>query len=1023
MTDLNEPYGRLSDTYTPLGYHTHISYDSYGEPTLLQGDSFIQKDLTSRYPVQAFQYDSKGNLVAYTKLGSSIVTAGSSRNAWILTYDGQNRLTSAADPDGYVSYTSYDADGSVAAQQDPYQHALGTWNTTTYDADGNLTKTTAVTGGKYASGGTPDLSAAAAISVSKYYDGDDRLVEVLQSHDPTQDVYDGAWITRYIYDLSQSANPGAPTISIGTQAVVAYGGLYKTQEYLPTNAGALTATYSMGHPPSAQTRTTFYDIKGDALDALGRATKKYFYTRLGGSEVLEHDTDTYDDPTAFGLLHSHCNPIGQCSTDTYNALGQATGTTFNDANTPNTTTSYDPNGRVASVTSATYGTQTYLYDSAGRTTTSIEPLGFNGWTGATLSYSYYPDGRRSAVDVTSSGFTQTGLLNYSYRTDGSPSTELINVPSNTLVGQTTLSFSYSPAGRLRGRSEAGAGANASAIQVSYDAYGQAQQITYPGGTYGSREYDASGLVLGETFGSAVRSISYTARGDGASDTDLPGTQSYFANGTALTASNSTTVPSQSPPTFTTAWEPKMGVVLSTTSNPASLVTNDTEFMFDAAGRDTTETSSTNNDNNDTGTDTSASRTYDALDHLVSQTTVGSDGSTSRQAYLWGPNGHPAQVGSSASWTSGSPMPISYENLHWDGSQILFTTNASGQLDDIKIGALGDVTPLDPTYKGLTFYDRDLGGAVGYCHNAAGAGGFGQSDPRLFSRKFSQISAILMRPNPCGLVGFPSSISWGEDSLASGASSNVGRGGLIGMPRTDGISDGLNTIQGVRAYDPELGAWTTPDAYAGDLSDPMSQKSYIWNGNNAIKYSDPTGYYDMFKPLQDAFEGWGHSSSQEPDDSAREISALIAQVDPKEDPLDPRDPLEPPDNDPNAPTYQDMMNGFGLWEGGEARATQKYNQHPREIPGVESLHDYNNAAMERLEDAESPQASKSLVIKQVDVVGPPGTSKYYVYDPNDQSLLIVENNRASNLYKLTGGMKSFNALAGKRIPYIPTANPT
>ncbi|HVA29357.1 MAG TPA: hypothetical protein VNF68_14345, partial [Candidatus Baltobacteraceae bacterium] len=46
---------------------------------------------------------------------------------------------------------------------------------------------------------------------------------------------------------------------------------------------------------------------------------------------------------------------------------------------------------------------------------------------------------------------------------------------------------------------------------------------------------------------------------------------------------------------------------------------------------------------------------------------------------------------------------------------------------------------------------------------------------------------------------------------------------------------------VRAYDPGSSQWTTPDAYAGDITDPMSQQKYMWNGNNPIMYGDPSGY--------------------------------------------------------------------------------------------------------------------------------------------------------------------------------------
>ena len=69
---------------------------------------------------------------------------------------------------------------------------------------------------------------------------------------------------------------------------------------------------------------------------------------------------------------------------------------------------------------------------------------------------------------------------------------------------------------------------------------------------------------------------------------------------------------------------------------------------------------------------------------------------------------------------------------------------------------------------------------------------------------------------------------------------LGNPGLSSQ-RSDGYSDAFNTFQGVRAYDPNMNQWTTPDAYAGDVHDPMSQKPYMWNANNPVQYSDPSGY--------------------------------------------------------------------------------------------------------------------------------------------------------------------------------------
>jgi hypothetical protein len=50
------------------------------------------------------------------------------------------------------------------------------------------------------------------------------------------------------------------------------------------------------------------------------------------------------------------------------------------------------------------------------------------------------------------------------------------------------------------------------------------------------------------------------------------------------------------------------------------------------------------------------------------------------------------------------------------------------------------------------------------------------------------------------------------------------------------------FQGVRTYDPNAAQWTTPDAYAGDVHDPMTQKPFMWNRNNPFEYSDPSGYF-------------------------------------------------------------------------------------------------------------------------------------------------------------------------------------
>jgi hypothetical protein len=102
----------------------------------------------------------------------------------------------------------------------------------------------------------------------------------------------------------------------------------------------------------------------------------------------------------------------------------------------------------------------------------------------------------------------------------------------------------------------------------------------------------------------------------------------------------------------------------------------------------------------------------------------------------------------------------------------------------------------------------------------------------------------------------------QQTLASDQQSGEGP---ISEPATDGIFDGFNVIQGVRAMNTASGQWTAPDAYAGDISDPMSRKSYMWNRNNPVAFEDPSGYltigdvYNFFigddvRTLQDSHAG-------------------------------------------------------------------------------------------------------------------------------------------------------------------------
>jgi hypothetical protein len=204
------------------------------------------------------------------------------------------------------------------------------------------------------------------------------------------------------------------------------------------------------------------------------------------------------------------------------------------------------------------------------------------------------------------------------------------------------------------------------------------------------------------------------------------------------------------------------------------------------------------------------RGYDAQNRLIA------GGYTSlTRVYSWGPNNHPDRIVDSNGHQ---------ETLHWNGNGLLFTTNAAGQVDDLKIEDFGDVNPLDTTFSGLILADRDPSGTETTRHTLDGSTDYWNIINPILGPSYS----LTTSTNPTGIF---TQID-GEFPYPQIP---------IGEPREDGINDGYNTIQGVRAFDSSLHGWTTPDAYSGDISDPMSRKSYMWNRNNPVSYADPSGY--------------------------------------------------------------------------------------------------------------------------------------------------------------------------------------
>ena len=197
------------------------------------------------------------------------------------------------------------------------------------------------------------------------------------------------------------------------------------------------------------------------------------------------------------------------------------------------------------------------------------------------------------------------------------------------------------------------------------------------------------------------------------------------------------------------------------------------------------------------------------------------GAAEGEGYGWGPANHPLTL----AWSHPNEQdaPSGTESLHWDGGDLLFTSSANG-LGSIFLGKDAFYQVYGGSFQATP---RDASGIDTY-----DCGGF----------TYTPFSPCSGSPSP-----FATAPSFGDFTLD--------------MPRGDGVNTGLDTIQGVRSYNSDTLTWTTPDAYAGEPTDPMSLQKYMWNRNNPLAYSDPSGYdaiYAIARPADvSGYKGFAH----------------------------------------------------------------------------------------------------------------------------------------------------------------------
>lgn len=798
-------------------------------------------------------------------------------------------------PDGSVFYTEtpsqHDADGN---QLCPSTSSLLSGSVTPpaqatahyYDYDGDETKsysykgctsgspcsTTSIT--KCASG----QSAQPLGTTCKYYDGLDRLVETGQPYDnrsfsdnKAYEFYSFRWMNRYIYDLSLTGSNAALTVSDRTGSTTsfpAYGNLYKTQEYLSQNAhmlGCFKSATKNCSQPGPYSSATWSDVRGTSFDSLDRPIGKYELA-YGTAAAA---TNTYDGSAEAGLLSSVLNAMQQKITYNYDQMSRFETTSFSQGDGYNRTYSYDPDGRTASIESNALGQNTqmsYTYDVDGNELTVTEPTKAQGYdAGSFICNEYYADGMKEYESVGDSaqnystcsqvpnqgspsndGISQNRIFSYAYSEDGHLAQQLVTWGTNS----EPFNFTYAPSGReltetdpITNKTAYDPTAGTRVIEAksySYGNYGRVNGLTLPGRyQQTSLVYDDEDELAGFTGtengggGSVPRPIILNARGEMLEDGTSRGSQSQWetqsANG-AQVGNGDIALPQlyQTPPSVL---EYDLRSNMATCSSDPNYIDDYETFggatsvyvsTYDAAGRQT----ATGFDSSNTCDPSQATKksTYDAENHILNSNIYKETG-----VATWGPDGRQRMVGTNNPATA-----------HWDDGEILFATNGSGGSAQLYIGKLAVMD-----YAGnIDVYDRDQTGAEvsshGYTTNPPWwmTGGYWVDGWSAGSTRTVQVSS------PKANGGYVIQFFTGTCNGYFGGQTYYNCppiGARFEMQRSDGYNMVGGIVQGARTYDPTTGQWLTPDAYAGNVDAPMSQKPFMWNDNNPISYSDPTGY--------------------------------------------------------------------------------------------------------------------------------------------------------------------------------------
>ena len=804
--------GRLVEVIDQLGHIVSYGYDA-------QGDRTEQVDQDGGVTMST--YDGRGNLLTSTDPDGQVTKQTWSSQNLLLSktdptgatttyeYDGTRDLISETDPLGHKTTYTYNAQGLRTSMTDP----VGNETKYGYDSQGDLTSTTDPLGrtstATFDVMGRRTSATDAAGDETKYaYDADGRLTVTT---DPlggqTKNEYDDAGNlvsatdpdgrkTTYTYDAMNrkisETSPGGETTSY---AYDQDGNLVSVTE--PTGAVTMYSYDAANRriavtDPKGRTTTLTLDGLGNvtaSTDALGDTTS----TAYDGESRPVQVTDPLGNVTLItrdgdGRITSLKDANGHTTTYTYDADGNPTSKT--DGLGRETTYGYDADGNRVLTTFPDSGTEKDTYDDAGQLT-RIEWPG-----GLTSTMSYEKAGR--LINRTDPSGTTTN----SYDADG-------DLTKSTLGNGQSVSFVYDPAGLITSRTALGV-----TEAFTYDSNGQMATLT-DGSTKAQLSYDEAGRLIGAELPNGITlAITRNVAGEITDTTYTHGATKLFDEQISRDGAGRVSETQGTAGTDTYSYDTD-GRLTSQTIGGAQ-----TSYGYDAVGN---RTSVTDNHGDTTTT------TYDAADEPTSRTagatfTYNDRGQltsedTASGTTTWSYDGRGELTGISS---PGGSATYSFD----DESHLLSRTSGGHTTDFVPDLASETSAMLGSTTEGET--TRYLTSEDQAWATITSSGTTTQLTDYLDSNRGSATTSGS--PN---LIAYN---AWGEPTTGT---PSVGEPGYAG-----GVSlDSGAVLLGQRAYDPTLGAFTSPEPN-GRREAEGTQSEYTYAADDPLDLIDPTGEFSL-----------------------------------------------------------------------------------------------------------------------------------------------------------------------------------